>query len=179
MMRSIFIGTILGTLGIGGAAIAQDAFSPRPVQGIGADSVPVAPGLRGNAPNQRAVPGVPGAANKRGPAGLSGASPPGKKGKRGSITWPDGVQPRVMIMHHQIVEELELTPKQSKALQALMLEKAEDFKARQAGNRAGKGKGRSPKAGKGKGKRPMAGDGAERPDRPAFAAGERPTPPGR
>jgi hypothetical protein len=171
MMRSIFIGTILGTLGIGGAAIAQDAFSPpRPVQGVGVDG----------APNQRAVPGVPGAANKRDPAGQSGASPTGKKGR---MTWPEGVATRVKTMHQKIVGELDLTPRQSKALQALMIEKGAEFKARKSEKRASKGaQGKGPKAGKGpqgQGKRPMAADGADRPKRPGFAAGERPTPPGR
>ncbi len=170
MMRSILIGTLIGTLGIGGAAIAQDAFTPRPVQGLGADTG-FTPGASDfAAPGSRAVPGVPGAANKRGPAG--GVGPPAKKGRN---TWPEEVPARVKTMHHEIVEELDLTPQQSKALQGLMIEKSNEFKARQAKRRAGKGKGA--KAG---GKGPMAGQGAapgKRPTPPNAANGERPTPP--
>ncbi len=179
-MRSIFIGTILGALGIGGAAIAQDGWTPRPAEAIGVDGF--SPDFADEAPSRRAVPGVPGAANKRGPGAPGEVSPPSKGRKKGRLTWPDDIPPRVKVMYSNIVEELALSPKQSKALHALMVDKAEGFSARQAA--------KGPKAGKpGKPGKPgaaghpgMAGKpGAQgRPGKrqsPPASAG-RPTPPG-
>ena len=129
MMRAILIGTVLGTLGIGGAAVAQEAFTPRPIQGLEMAGGPVAPSLVDSGLEQNKVPGTPGAVNKRGPMGSGPGASPGKKPR---ITWPEDVPGRVKTMHRQIVEALGLTPQQSKSLQGLMVQKSKAFQARRA-----------------------------------------------
>lgn len=165
MTRSIFLGSLIALLGIGGSAIAADGFTPRPPKAATDGAVA-----------DRAVDGVPGARNKRGPA-RSGAESP-KAAKRKQASWPDETPTRLKRMHGEMVKELALTPAQAKSLQALMLKQGAERQARWA-ERKGKGgkKGHGAKQGQGRQERPgaEAKDGRSSPKRSpgTIAAGER------
>ncbi len=164
MMRSILIGSLLGALGIGGVAVAQQTAHVRPDPSVASSDAPDGALIP---VGTRAVP----KAERKSPPG-AGGGPDAKKGKkrrgrRGAASWPEGTSPRVKRMHHLIVKALELSPEQAKELQELMVEQGPRNKsAGKAGARGGQ-KGapgaRGGKAGKsGKAGRTRRGEGGRR-----------------